>query len=61
MTWEYRGFSSVKAVENDADRHKVNNPADISVIVVYFVVVLGVGIWVSDLFFLLYSFFFTLI
>ncbi|CAF99317.1 unnamed protein product [Tetraodon nigroviridis] len=45
MTWEYRGFSSVKAVENDDDRHKINNPADISVIVVYFVVVLGVGIW----------------
>ena len=61
MTWEYRGFSSVKATEEDSANHKVNNPADISVIVIYFVVVLGVGIWVSDLFFLLYSFFLTYI
>uniref|UniRef100_H2T5T7 Sodium/glucose cotransporter 1 n=1 Tax=Takifugu rubripes TaxID=31033 RepID=H2T5T7_TAKRU len=43
MTWEYRGFSSVRGM--DPSTHKVNNPADISVIVVYFLVVLGVGIW----------------
>lgn len=57
MTWEYRGFSSMRAAENNTSGYKVNNPADISVIVVYFVVVLGVGIWVSALFLLLYSFF----
>lgn len=51
MTWEYRGFSAVRGV--DPSTHKVNNAADISVIVVYFVVVLGVGIWVSGYFSLL--------
>lgn len=52
MTWEY-----MRAAENNTSGYKVNNPADISVIVVYFVVVLGVGIWVSALFLLLSSFF----
>lgn len=47
MTWEYRGFSYVRGL--DPSTHKINNPADISVIVVYFLVVLGVGIWVSAL------------
>lgn len=50
MTWA-REFASVRAAENNTSGYKVNNPADISVIVVYFVVVLGVGIWVSALFY----------
>lgn len=34
--------------------YKINNPADISVIVIYFVVVLAVGLWVCLDFLLLH-------
>ena len=53
MTWDYFGFSQ-KAGGEAAIKEKnaaLNNPADISVIVIYFLVVLGVGIWVSYLLF----------
>ncbi|KAL6472704.1 hypothetical protein MHYP_G00188920 [Metynnis hypsauchen] len=46
MTWEYFGFSLVRSSSNTTNKDSViNNPADISVIVIYFVVVLAVGIW----------------
>lgn len=53
MTWDYFGFSLVRDganVANDAmasniTKNYINNPADISVIVIYFLVVLAVGIW----------------
>ncbi|KAL2100452.1 hypothetical protein ACEWY4_004846 [Coilia grayii] len=46
MTWDYFGFSSLRSQQdNDTGGMAINNPADISVIVVYFVVVLAVGIW----------------
>jgi len=44
MAYDYFKFS-VKS--NNEREVAVNNPADISVIVVYFVVVLAVGVWVS--------------
>lgn len=47
MTSDYYRGSNARGL--DPSSHKINNPADISVIVVYFVVVLGVGIWVSAL------------
>uniref|UniRef100_A0A3Q3XH00 Sodium/glucose cotransporter 1 n=1 Tax=Mola mola TaxID=94237 RepID=A0A3Q3XH00_MOLML len=47
MTWEYFGFSRKTGGEADIrqQHYALNNAADISVIVIYFVVVLGVGIW----------------
>ncbi|CDQ60994.1 unnamed protein product [Oncorhynchus mykiss] len=44
MTQDYFGFSLVRSVPNNGTV-AVNNPADISVIVIYFVVVLAVGVW----------------
>lgn len=36
-------------MENATEKHvTINNPADISVIISYFVVVIAVGIWVSE-------------
>lgn len=34
-------------METSSDKVIINNPADIIIIVVYFIVVIGVGIWVS--------------
>ncbi|XP_022536845.2 sodium/glucose cotransporter 1 [Astyanax mexicanus] len=53
MSWDYFGFSLVRdgaSVANDdmagnKTKNYINNPADISVIVIYFLVVLAVGIW----------------
>ncbi|KAM9455930.1 sodium/glucose cotransporter 1 [Clarias gariepinus] len=45
MTWDYFGFSRVRSAQNNETVIAINNPADISVIVIYFVVVLAVGIW----------------
>ncbi|XP_063066422.1 sodium/glucose cotransporter 1 [Engraulis encrasicolus] len=46
MTWDYFGFSELRNTPaNNNGTVAINNPADISVIVVYFVVVLAVGIW----------------
>ncbi|XP_058267177.1 sodium/glucose cotransporter 1 [Hemibagrus wyckioides] len=46
MTWDYFGFSMVRSSgQNNGTVIAINNPADISVIVIYFVVVLAVGIW----------------
>lgn len=39
----------VRSSQNNETVIAINNPADISVIVIYFVVVLAVGIWVSPL------------
>lgn len=47
MGREYFGFSYVRSDETRAKEIPINNPPDIAVIVVYFVVVLLVGIWVS--------------
>uniref|UniRef100_A0A4W5K7A0 Sodium/glucose cotransporter 1 n=1 Tax=Hucho hucho TaxID=62062 RepID=A0A4W5K7A0_9TELE len=44
MTQDYLGFSLVRSVPNNGTV-AVNNPADISVIVIYFLVVLAVGVW----------------
>ncbi|XP_029509226.1 sodium/glucose cotransporter 1 [Oncorhynchus nerka] len=44
MTQDYFGFSLVRSVPTNGTV-AVNNPADISVIVIYFVVVLVVGVW----------------
>ncbi|KAK3550442.1 hypothetical protein QTP86_025682 [Hemibagrus guttatus] len=45
MTWDYFGFSMVRSGQKNETVIAINNPADISVIVIYFVVVLAVGIW----------------
>ncbi|XP_072515283.1 sodium/glucose cotransporter 1 [Salminus brasiliensis] len=46
MTWNYFGFSRARSASNTTSTlNVINNPADISVIVIYFVVVLAVGIW----------------
>ncbi|XP_076876481.1 sodium/glucose cotransporter 1 [Brachyhypopomus gauderio] len=46
MTWDYFGFSVLRNIKkNETDFIAINNPADISVIVIYFVVVLAVGLW----------------
>uniref|UniRef100_A0AAY4AEF9 Sodium/glucose cotransporter 1 n=1 Tax=Denticeps clupeoides TaxID=299321 RepID=A0AAY4AEF9_9TELE len=47
MTWEYFGFSLIRNADavTNSTRRPVDNPADISVIVIYFLVVLAVGIW----------------
>lgn len=47
--YSYFGFSYInRNAENDAkNTTALNNAADISVIVVYFLVVLAVGVWVS--------------
>lgn len=50
MTQDYSGFPLVRNVFNNGTV-ALNNPADISVIVIYFLVVLAVGIWVSSLIF----------
>lgn len=48
MSGDYFGFSFIRSVARNATSNVVlNNPADISVIVIYFLVVLGVGVWVS--------------
>ncbi|KAI5622625.1 sodium/glucose cotransporter 1, partial [Silurus asotus] len=43
--WEYFSFSMVRSGQKNGTVIAINNPADISVIVIYFVVVLAVGIW----------------
>ncbi|KAI5099522.1 sodium/glucose cotransporter 1, partial [Silurus meridionalis] len=43
--WEYFSFSRVRSGQKNGTVIAINNPADISVIVIYFVVVLAVGIW----------------
>lgn len=51
MSRDYFGFSLIRSNgNNNTSTVALNNPADISVIVIYFVVVLGVGIWVSLVF-----------
>ncbi|XP_060751328.1 sodium/glucose cotransporter 1 [Tachysurus vachellii] len=45
MTWDYFGFSMARSGQKNETVIAINNPADISVIVIYFVVVLAVGIW----------------
>lgn len=46
MSRDYFGFSYIKAVEKNGTAGVVlNNAADVSVIVIYFVVVLAVGVW----------------
>ncbi|KAG5834084.1 hypothetical protein ANANG_G00257510 [Anguilla anguilla] len=45
MERDYFGFSWVRSAENTSSTYAINNPADISVIVIYFLVVLAVGIW----------------
>ncbi|XP_007567032.1 sodium/glucose cotransporter 1-like [Poecilia formosa] len=46
MSWDYFGFSRiVRNTEKQSPASALNNAADISVIVVYFVVVLAVGVW----------------
>uniref|UniRef100_A0A3B3Y6C6 Solute carrier family 5 member 1 n=1 Tax=Poecilia mexicana TaxID=48701 RepID=A0A3B3Y6C6_9TELE len=45
MTWDYFGFASIsKSQRNESQTMAINNPADISVIVIYFLVVLAVGL-----------------
>ncbi|KAL4609643.1 sodium/glucose cotransporter 1 [Arapaima gigas] len=44
MASDYFGFTFVRAAEKNSTL-AINNPADISVIVLYFLVVLAVGIW----------------
>ncbi|KAM3599555.1 uncharacterized protein V6R79_007871 [Siganus canaliculatus] len=45
MSKDYFGFSFMRSVERNATQSAINNAADISVIVVYFAVVMLVGIW----------------
>ncbi|KAF4082645.1 hypothetical protein AMELA_G00153950 [Ameiurus melas] len=45
MTWDYFSFSMVRSGQKNETVIAINNPADISVIVIYFIVVLAVGIW----------------
>ncbi|XP_053501685.1 sodium/glucose cotransporter 1 [Ictalurus furcatus] len=45
MTWDYFSFSMVRSGQKNETFIAINNPADISVIVIYFIVVLAVGIW----------------
>uniref|UniRef100_A0A7N5ZPN2 Sodium/glucose cotransporter 1 n=1 Tax=Anabas testudineus TaxID=64144 RepID=A0A7N5ZPN2_ANATE len=46
MFGDYFGFSFVRSnAGNSTSNVVLNNPADISVIVIYFLVVLGVGVW----------------
>ncbi|XP_077442315.1 sodium/glucose cotransporter 1 [Vanacampus margaritifer] len=46
MSRDYFGFSFVRSnAANNTSRVALNNPADISVIVIYFLVVLAVGLW----------------
>ncbi|TSM12499.1 Sodium/glucose cotransporter 1 [Bagarius yarrelli] len=47
MTWDFFGFSMVRSGQKNETVIAINNPADISVIVIYFVVVLAVGIWIG--------------
>lgn len=51
MGEDYFGFSFLRNVQNNGTI-AINNAADISVIVIYFLVVLAVGVWVSGQFFL---------
>ncbi|XP_038821192.1 sodium/glucose cotransporter 1-like isoform X2 [Salvelinus namaycush] len=46
MTQDYSGFPLVRNVFNNGTV-ALNNPADISVIVIYFLVVLAVGVWIG--------------
>lgn len=56
MSHDYFGFSRILDSDfglirsNARNTVALNNAADISVIVVYFVVVLAVGVWVSSVF-----------
>ncbi|KAM4719401.1 sodium/glucose cotransporter 1-like isoform 1-T1 [Anableps anableps] len=46
MAWDYFGFSrALRNITNESNTVVLNNAADISVIVIYFVVVLAVGVW----------------
>ncbi|XP_073334326.1 sodium/glucose cotransporter 1 [Pagrus major] len=45
MSGDYFGFSLVRSDARNTPNVVLNNAADISVIVVYFLVVLGVGVW----------------
>ena len=47
MSGDYFGFSFIRSDARNTTNVVLNNAADISVIVIYFLVVLGVGIWVS--------------
>ena len=49
MSADYFGFSLLRSDHHQRSKNDVvlNNAADISVIVIYFVVVLAVGVWVS--------------
>ncbi len=47
MGEDYFGFSLVRNENRRNFTIYVNNPADISVIVIYFLLVLAVGVWVS--------------
>nr|BDU29385.1 solute carrier family 5 member 1 [Xenotoca eiseni] len=46
MDWDYFGFSRTsRNTRNESSTNPINNPADISVIVIYFLIVLAVGVW----------------
>ncbi|XP_047228068.1 sodium/glucose cotransporter 1-like [Girardinichthys multiradiatus] len=46
MVWDYFGFSRTSNnTEDESPTAALNNPADISVIVIYFLIVLVVGVW----------------
>ncbi|XP_071769589.1 sodium/glucose cotransporter 1 [Centroberyx gerrardi] len=45
MTQDYFGFSLIRSNGGNNSTVALNNPADISVIVIYFLVVLAVGVW----------------
>jgi hypothetical protein len=49
MSADYFGFSWLRSDHQQRSKNDVvlNNAADISVIVIYFLVVLAVGVWVS--------------
>lgn len=53
MSRDYFGFSYLsRQTRNGTSNVALNNAADISVIVIYFLVVLAVGVWVSSCFIL---------
>ncbi|MEQ2285186.1 Sodium/glucose cotransporter 1 [Ameca splendens] len=46
MDWDYFGLSRTsRNTRNESSTNVINNPADISVIVIYFLIVLAVGVW----------------
>ncbi|XP_047228066.1 sodium/glucose cotransporter 1-like [Girardinichthys multiradiatus] len=46
MDWDYFGISRTSGnTRNESSTNVINNPADISVIVIYFLIVLAVGVW----------------